>query len=142
MMTPDSGTSLITAPTWAYEKLMRALPQEDNCMDKFKFGTLTFVVDGRDYDIPSHHFMEVFNGVYAPYDSVCMTSITNLDIFQDGQENLFILGDAFMQIYYTIFDRDNDRVGLAKSRIYNKEYDMDFKDGKRQEYAFTRENYS
>lgn len=124
MMTPDSGTSLITAPSWAYDKIMHALPQEDDCSDKFKFGTLTFVVDGIDYDIPSHHFMDVFHGVYKSNDSVCMTSITNLDIFQEGQENLFILGDAFMQIFYTIFDRDNDRVGLAKSRIYNSETTM------------------
>ena len=33
-----------------------------------------------------------------------------------GLENLFILGDAFMSEWYTIFDRDQDKVGFAKSK--------------------------
>lgn len=28
---------------------------------------------------------------------------------------MFLVGDIFMRKYYTIFDRDNDRIGLAKS---------------------------
>jgi hypothetical protein len=65
--------------------------------------------------------MDIYQNVYEPGDSICMTSITNLDILQAGQQNLFILGDSFMQLYYTIFDRDNDRVGMAKSKIFYRE---------------------
>jgi len=30
---------------------------------------------------------------------------------------MFLVGDIFMRKYYTIFDRDNDRIGLAKSVV-------------------------
>ena len=79
------------------------------------------MVDGIDYNVPSHHFMDVYRNVYKKGDSYCMTSITTLDIYQKGQQNLFILGDAFLQMFYSIFDRDNDQVGLAKSKIYHSE---------------------
>jgi hypothetical protein len=82
---------------------------------------MTFVINGEDYVIPSHHFMELYKNVYTEGDSICMTSISPLDIMQRGQENLFIVGDSFMQLFYTIFDRDNDRVGLAQARQLKQE---------------------
>ena len=121
MLTPDSGTSLITTPSWAYDILIKKLPQQADCENKNGFGTLTFVINGIDYNIPSNHFMELYNDVYTTGDAYCMTSISPLDIYQSGQENLFIVGDAFMQIYYSIFDRDTDRVGLAKAREFKVE---------------------
>lgn len=42
---------------------------------------------------------------------VCGSTLMNMDI----KDHMFLVGDIFMRKYYTIFDRDNDRVGLAKS---------------------------
>ena len=80
MVTPDSGTSLITAPTWAMNAIRSNLPFVENCINDTSFGNLTFVIDGINYDLPSHHFMERYMNVFEDGDSVCMTSISELDI--------------------------------------------------------------
>lgn len=33
----------------------------------------------------------------------------------DIKKEMFLVGDVFMRKFYTIFDRDNNRVGLAKA---------------------------
>jgi hypothetical protein len=47
---------------------------------------------------------------------ICSPNIAPLDIMQKGQENLFILGDSFIQLFYTVFDRDLNRIGLGKAK--------------------------
>ena len=40
---------------------------------------------------------------------VCASTLMTMDI----KNSMFLVGDVFMRKFYTIFDRDNDRVGLA-----------------------------
>jgi hypothetical protein len=39
----------------------------------------------------------------------CASTIMTMDISKE----MFLVGDVFMRKFYTVFDRDNDRVGIA-----------------------------
>ena len=75
---------------------------------------MTYVINGIDYKIPSHHWMKRRAGTDDLPDK-CEHSIGTLDVGQDGLDNLFIGGDYFMQFWYTIFDRAADAVCFAKA---------------------------
>ena len=47
----------------------------------------------------------------GPAKTVCASTIMKMDI----KKEMFLVGDVFMRKFYTIFDRDNNRVGLAKA---------------------------
>jgi hypothetical protein len=38
----------------------------------------------------------------------------------DISKEMFLVGDVFMRKFYTIFDRENDKVGLALSAANDK----------------------
>jgi hypothetical protein len=46
----------------------------------------------------------------------CNVKIQTLDLEKD----MFLVGDIFMRKYYTIFDRDNNKVGLAEATTNDK----------------------
>lgn len=121
-MTPDSGTSQLCMPDWAYHKWLNTeWGNEYFCGEGGEQSRpeLTFVIDGKDYSIPSHHWNE--RQARPNGEGICSPTISPLTINQPRQENLFIIGDLFMQVFYSIFDRDNNRVGLVHAHHENKE---------------------
>jgi hypothetical protein len=45
----------------------------------------------------------------------CSSTIMTMDI----SHKMFLVGDVFMRKFYTIFDRDENKVGLAKAKGYS-----------------------
>jgi hypothetical protein len=46
----------------------------------------------------------------------CMSTIMTMDIARE----MFLVGDVFMRRFYTVFDRENNRVGLAEAVTNDK----------------------
>jgi hypothetical protein len=48
--------------------------------------------------------------------TACASTVMAMDISKE----MFLVGDVFMRKFYTIFDRENDRVGLATAVTNDK----------------------
>ena len=79
---------------------------------------LTYIINGVDYVVPAHHWMERTLEDSNSKGGFCKSSVNELNTGQDGLDDMHILGDTFMQLFYTIHDAENDRVGFAPA-IHN-----------------------
>lgn len=49
---------------------------------------------------------------------MCHGTVSALNLMGENDEpNLFLVGDLFMRKFYSVFDRENDRIGLAMARL-------------------------
>lgn len=118
----DTGTSLLAGPTDEVKPLLSAMGATQvmpfvqeykvDCNNMNNLPDITF-------DLGNKHF------TLQPLDYILMTiskgqkmCLVGIMPFQmpSGQEPLWILGDVFLRKYYSIFDIDNQRVGLAMSQ--------------------------
>ncbi|XP_059723610.1 embryonic pepsinogen-like [Haemorhous mexicanus] len=107
----DTGTSLVAGPPSGIRSIQSALGARQgeygehsvNCSSIPAMPDVIFVIDGVQYPVSALAYTEQHN------EASCTSS------FQDTSGDLWILGDVFIRVYYSIFDRANNRVGLAKA---------------------------
>jgi len=105
----DTGTSLITGPTRDLMKLLHAITVENNC-DKYDTAEpVVFVFGGDEYKLEVADYILKKE---AGGKKFCRAMMMPLDVpFPHGPA--WILGDVFMQKFYTVFNRDRNSVGFA-----------------------------
>jgi hypothetical protein len=110
----DSGTSLIVGDRKIVTELSNEIGKvESNCSNFDKLKDIHFVIGDDKYTLsPNVYVVKFSNG----FEDKCELGIVPMDM---PVTNGLILGDEFMKVYYTEFDLENKRIGLAKSINYS-----------------------
>ncbi|XP_036384652.1 pepsin A-like isoform X2 [Megalops cyprinoides] len=105
----DTGTSLIVGPNNDISNINQGVgasvyngDARVNCNSINSMPDVTFNIHGHAFTISASDYVRQVN-------LICRTG------FGNGGSNLWILGDVFIRQYYSIFDRAQNLVGLAKA---------------------------
>ncbi|XP_005540681.3 cathepsin E isoform X1 [Macaca fascicularis] len=112
----DTGTSLITGPSDKIKQLQNAIgaaPVDGEyaveCANLNVMPDVTFTINGVPYTLSptAYTLLDFVDGM-----QFCSSGFQGLDIHPPAGP-LWILGDVFIRKFYSVFDRGNNRVGLA-----------------------------
>jgi len=114
----DTGTSLIAVPTAVADMLNRQIGAKKNFAGQYvidcdKVGNLpefAFQFNGRLFPLKGSDYILKVQGQ-------CISAFMGLDI-PEPLGPIWIVGDAFLRKYYTIYDLGKHRVGFARSRAF------------------------
>lgn len=119
----DTGSSRFTLPSKDFDTLMSLIGVDENCNGYDNAPTISYIFEEKNeetgetregkYDIDKKYYI-IKDDEDKDGNFECYTRISPMDIDEHGPG--WIIGNNFMQKFYTIFDRDHDRVGFAEAK--------------------------
>ncbi|BFF92535.1 lysosomal aspartic protease [Drosophila madeirensis] len=109
----DSGTSLIAAPTSAFNKINKILgctvTSSGECWMKCskKVSDVTFVIGGKKFVMAGNKMKLKVRTTKG--NTICISAVSDMGT------SFWILGDAFIRHFCTVFDVTRSRIGFAAS---------------------------
>ncbi|CAJ1392342.1 unnamed protein product [Effrenium voratum] len=111
-MVVDTGTSVIAVPPGQFAKVSQSIGAvASDCSNVKTLPVLTFTLAGKDFSLEPDFY--VLRGADSNGAEECQLGIQGVSV---GVPGLWILGDPFLRKYYSIFDRDQNRVGFATAK--------------------------
>uniref|UniRef100_A0A8C5YMC7 Pepsin F-like n=1 Tax=Marmota marmota marmota TaxID=9994 RepID=A0A8C5YMC7_MARMA len=109
----DTGTSLLSGPAdhvLNIQKLIHAQPYDHgqyvvDCDTIDALPDILFTINGVEYPVPASAY------VRKSHSHTCRSGFEGLD--HPFYPETWVLGDIFLRLYFTVFDRANNRIGLA-----------------------------
>ena len=126
----DTGTSIITGPTEDLKLVLENININD-CDDLSNLPTIKINIDGMMYPLNADEFIlksqnplrksilekkRMLNSDFIDKIS-CKKAFIPLDV-DSPRGPLWVLGDIFLRKYFVVFDRDEQRIGIALRRKY------------------------
>ncbi|XP_027388307.1 pregnancy-associated glycoprotein 2-like [Bos indicus x Bos taurus] len=108
----DTGTAFLRGPRGSVskiQKLIHARPiDREHVVSCQAIGTLppaVFTINGIDYPVPAQAYIQSLSG-YCFSNFLVRPQRVN-------ESETWILGEVFLRLYFSVFDRGNNRIGLA-----------------------------
>ncbi|XP_038170126.1 pepsin A-5 [Arvicola amphibius] len=110
----DTGTSLLTGPRNVIlniQNLIGAKASSDgeyvlNCDTINTLPDIVFTINGVTYPVPASAYIR------KGHSHICSSNFEE-DLDDSSDPEMWVLGDVFLRLYFTVFDRANNRIGLA-----------------------------
>ncbi|XP_040837825.1 pepsin II-4-like [Ochotona curzoniae] len=108
----DTGTSLLAGPTSAISKIQSYIGASNSegtisCSAIDSLPEIVFTINGVKHPLPAKAYI-------LEEDGACSSGFEGMNLDTSSGE-LWILGDVFIREYFTVFDRANNKLGLAKA---------------------------
>jgi len=119
----DTGSSLMMGPQNVVDNLTSLLLFQNetqfNCTSKTVFPKLGFMIGGKNYEMDPEDYMDWAHDENQPKDTdVCWAHL--MPVGDTGRGPVFVLGMPFMRAFYTVYDVEAKRIGIAKARHDNE----------------------
>ncbi|XP_058161356.1 pepsin F-like [Dasypus novemcinctus] len=108
----DTGTSVLQGPPKSIlniQKIIGARLIKDeyilNCRTVCILPDIVFTINGVDYPVPASAY------VFRSHRNICYSNLFQNTAFTS--QKVWILGNVFLKLYFSVYDLENKRIGLA-----------------------------